>query len=175
MKGMEHDMINSSDELEPGQLAPDFTLTDATGAPRTLAEHRGRPAIVYFYPAAFTPGCTTEACDFRDNLASFQAAGYAVVGISPDPVERLAEFAAAEALSFLLLSDEDAAIARAWGAWGQKTVDGRTFDGLIRSTVVVDAEGRVVSVEYNVQAGGHVARLRERLGLSSLVSAPTLR
>lgn len=174
MKGTEHDMINSSDELEPGQIAPDFTLTDASGASRSLAEHRGRPVIVYFYPAAFTPGCTTEACDFRDNLASLQSAGYDVLGISPDPVERLAQFAAAEALSFPLLSDEDAAIARAWGAWGQKTVDGRTFDGLIRSTVVVDAEGRVVSVEYNVQADGHVARLRERLGLPRLVSSVTV-
>ncbi|MGH3705663.1 MAG: thioredoxin-dependent thiol peroxidase [Agromyces sp.] len=163
-------MINSSDELEPGQVAPDFTLDDATGASRTLSEHRGRPVIVYFYPAAFTPGCTTEACDFRDSLASFQSAGYAVIGISPDPAPRLAEFAAAEALRFPLLSDEDAAIARAWGAWGQKTVDGRTFDGLIRSTVVVDAEGRVVSVEYNVQADGHVARLREQLGLSRVAS-----
>lgn len=163
MKGMQHDMINSSDELEPGQLAPDFTLTDATGAPRTLAEHRGRPVIVYFYPAAFTPGCTTEACDFRDNLGSFQGAGYTVLGISPDPVSRLAEFADAEQLSFPLLSDEDSAVAREWGAWGQKTVNGRTFDGLIRTTVVVDADGVVSSVEYNVNAEGHVARLRDAL------------
>lgn len=156
-------MINSSDELEPGQLAPDFALRDASGAVRTLGEHRGGPVIVYFYPAAFTPGCTTEACDFRENLASFQGAGYTVLGISPDPVARLAEFAEAEQLSFPLLSDEDAQVARAWGAWGQKTVNGRTFDGLIRSTAVVDAEGRVVSIEYNVDPNGHVGRLREQL------------
>ncbi|WP_022890282.1 thioredoxin-dependent thiol peroxidase [Agromyces italicus] len=158
-------MINSSDELEPGQLAPDFALPDASGDVRRLRDHRGTPAIVYFYPAAFTPGCTTEACDFRENLASFQSAGYAVLGISPDPVARLAEFAEAEQLAFPLLSDAEAQVARAWGAWGQKTVAGRTFDGLIRSTVVVDAEGRVASVEYNVDPNGHVARLRAQLGL----------
>lgn len=156
-------MINTSEELEVGQQAPDFSLTDATGAVRTLAELRGTPAIVYFYPAAFTPGCTTEACDFRDNLGSFQSAGYVVLGVSPDPASRLAEFAEAEQLSFPLLSDEDAAVAKAWGAWGQKTVNGRTFDGLIRSTVVIDAEGVVSAVEYNVDPNGHVARLRERL------------
>ncbi|GGR31705.1 thioredoxin-dependent thiol peroxidase [Agromyces mediolanus] len=158
-------MIASSDELEPGRQAPDFALPDATGAVRTLAELRGRPVIVYFYPAAFTPGCTTEACDFRDNLASLQGAGYAVLGISPDPVARLAEFADAERLSFPLLSDEGAETARAWGAWGQKTVAGRTFDGVIRSTVVVDEGGLVASVEYNVDPVGHVARLRERLAV----------
>ncbi|MFK4730614.1 peroxiredoxin [Agromyces mediolanus] len=158
-------MIASSDELEPGRPAPELELPDATGARRSLAEHRGSPVIVYFYPAAFTPGCTTEACDFRDNLASLQGAGYVVLGVSPDSVDRLAEFAAAEQLSYPLLSDEGAETARAWGAWGQKTVAGRTFDGVIRSTVVVDPEGRVASVEYNVDPVGHVARLRERLGV----------
>jgi len=158
-------MINSSEELETGQQAPDFALPDATGTVRRLSDHRGGPVIVYFYPAAFTPGCTTEACDFRENLASFQSAGYTVLGISPDPVSRLAEFAEAEQLSFPLLSDEDAQVARAWGAWGQKTVAGRTFDGLIRSTVVIDADGRVVALEYNVDPNGHVGRLREQLGL----------
>jgi peroxiredoxin Q/BCP len=156
-------MINSSEELEVGQSAPDFTLTDASGQQRTLSALRGSPVIVYFYPAAFTPGCTTEACDFRDNLGSFQDAGYAVLGISPDPVSRLAEFADAEQLSFPLLSDEDSAAAKAWGAWGQKTVNGRTFDGLIRTTAVVDADGVISSVEYNVNAEGHVARLRDAL------------
>lgn len=158
-------MINSSEELEVGQTAPDFALSDATGATRTLSELRGTPVIVYFYPAAFTPGCTTEACDFRDNLGSFQSAGYVVLGVSPDPIARLAEFADAEQLSFPLLSDEDAAVARAWGAWGQKTVNGRTFDGLIRTTVVVDAAGDVSAVEYNVDPAGHVARLRETLAV----------
>ncbi|MDF0514437.1 thioredoxin-dependent thiol peroxidase [Agromyces sp. H3Y2-19a] len=158
-------MINSSEELETGQPAPDFALPDATGAVRRLSDHRGGPVIVYFYPAAFTPGCTTEACDFRESLASFQSAGYTVLGISPDPVSRLAEFAEAEQLSFPLLSDEGAQVARAWGAWGQKTVAGRTFDGLIRSTAVVDDEGRVAALEYNVDPNGHVGRLREQLGL----------
>ncbi|MCD5347970.1 thioredoxin-dependent thiol peroxidase [Agromyces sp. S2-1-8] len=158
-------MINSSEELETGQAAPDFALPDATGTVRRLSDHRGGPVIVYFYPAAFTPGCTTEACDFRENLASFQSAGYTVLGISPDPVSRIAEFAEAEQLAFPLLSDEDAQVARAWGAWGQKTVAGRTFDGLIRSTAVVDDEGRVAVLEYNVDPNGHVGRLREQLGL----------
>lgn len=158
-------MINTSEELEVGRLAPDFTLSDAAGDTVRLSELRGRPVIVYFYPAAFTPGCTTEACDFRDNLASLQGAGYAVLGISPDSVEKLAQFADAEQLEFPLLSDEDAEVAKAWGAWGQKTVNGRTFDGLIRSTVVVDAEGRVSAVEYSVDPNGHVARLRGALGI----------
>ena len=158
-------MITSSDELEAGRPAPDFTLSDSSGRSRSLAELRGTPVIVYFYPAAFTPGCTTEACDFRDSLASLQGAGYAVLGISPDPVEVLARFAAAEHVPFPLLSDESADVARAWGAWGQKTVNGRTFDGVIRSTVVVDADGVVSSVEYNVDPNGHVARLRAALGV----------
>lgn len=158
-------MINTSEELEVGRLAPDFTLSDAAGDTVRLSELRGRPVIVYFYPAAFTPGCTTEACDFRDNLASLQGAEYAVLGISPDSVEKLAQFADAQQLEFPLLSDEDAEVAKAWGAWGQKTVNGRTFDGLIRSTVVVDAEGRVSAVEYSVDPNGHVARLRGALGI----------
>lgn len=156
-------MINSSEELEVGQTAPDFTLADPDGQQRRLSDLRGTPVIVYFYPAAFTPGCTTEACDFRDNLGSFQSAGYEVLGISPDPVSKLREFADAEQLSFPLMSDEDAAVAKAWGAWGQKTVNGRTFDGLIRSTVVLDADGLVSAVEYNVDPNGHVARLRKEL------------
>lgn len=156
-------MNDSSAKLEVGHPAPDFTLTGADGEPRTLSKLRGTPVIIYFYPAAFTPGCTTEACDFRDNLGSFQGAGYAVWGISPDPVTKLAEFADAEQLSFPLLSDEDASVAKAWGAWGEKTVGERTFEGLIRSTVVVDAEGIVSSVEYGVDPNGHVARLREAL------------
>lgn len=158
-------MINTSEELEVGQPAPDFALSDAAGKTVRLSDLRGRPVIVYFYPAAFTPGCTTEACDFRDNLASLQGAGYAVLGISPDPVSKLAQFAEAEQLEFPLLADEDAEAAKIWGAWGQKTVNGRTFDGLIRSTVVVDAEGRVSAVEYSVDPNGHVARLRTALGI----------
>ncbi|MBW1640514.1 thioredoxin-dependent thiol peroxidase [Microbacterium resistens] len=155
--------MTTAERLEAGQPAPDFALPDAEGRVRRLSDLRGTPVIVYFYPAAFTPGCTTEACDFRDNLASFQGSGYAVLGISPDPVAKLAEFAAAEQLSFPLLSDEDAATAKAWGAWGPKTINGNTFDGLLRSTFVIDAEGRVHSAEYEVSAEGHVARLREAL------------
>lgn len=156
-------MNDASNELEVGDLAPDFALPDAEGTTVRLSDLHGGPVIVYFYPAAFTPGCTTEACDFRDNLASLQSAGYTVIGISPDPVAKLAEFADAEQLAFPLLSDEDAAVAKSWGAWGQKTVGGRTFDGLLRSTIVVDAEGRVSAVEYRVDPNGHVARLREAL------------
>lgn len=152
-----------TDELELGHLAPDFTLTDATGTRRTLSDYRGGKVIVYFYPAAFTPGCTTEACDFRENLGSLQGAGYTVLGISPDPVARLKEFADAEQLAFPLLSDEGAEIAQTWGAWGQKTVGDRTFDGLIRSTMVIDEAGRLASIEYNVNPNGHVSRLREAL------------
>ncbi|MDL9979485.1 thioredoxin-dependent thiol peroxidase [Microbacterium candidum] len=152
-----------TDELELGHIAPDFTLTDATGVERSLTDYRGGKVIVYFYPAAFTPGCTTEACDFRENLGSLQGAGYTVLGISPDPVSRLKEFADAEQLSFPLLSDEDAEIAKTWGAWGQKTVGDRTFDGLIRSTMVIDEDGSLTSIEYNVNPNGHVGRLREAL------------
>lgn len=150
-------------QLEIGTTAPDFTLTDATGADRSLSDYRGRKVIVYFYPAAFTPGCTTEACDFRDNLGSLTGAGYTVLGISPDPVERLKEFADAEQLAFPLLSDEGAEVAKSWGAWGEKTVGDRTFEGLIRSTMVVDEEGRLQSIEYHVDPHGHVGRLREAL------------
>ncbi|MFH8253248.1 thioredoxin-dependent thiol peroxidase [Microbacterium sp. B2969] len=149
--------------LELGSIAPDFTLTDATGFERSLSDYRGEKVIVYFYPAAFTPGCTTEACDFRDNLAQFEGAGYKVLGISPDSVERLKEFADAEQLPYTLLSDEDAEVAKAWGAWGEKTVGDRTFEGLIRSTMVVDEAGRFQSIEYRVDPNGHVARLREML------------
>lgn len=148
-----------------GQPAPDFSLPDARGTRRSLRDYRGAPVIVYFYPAAFTPGCTTEACDFRENLAGFQTAGYTVLGVSPDPVSRLREFADAEQLSFPLLSDEGAAVAKAWGAWGQKTSHGQSVEGLLRTTAVVDADGLVQSLEYRVDPNGHVARLRAQLGV----------
>jgi peroxiredoxin Q/BCP len=149
--------------LHPGDQAPDFTLRDGTGVQQSLADYRGQNLVVYFYPAAFTPGCTTEACDFRDNLESFAGSGYQVIGISPDPVAKLAEFTAAESLTFPLLSDEDAAVAKRWGAWGQKTVGDKTFTGLLRSTFVIDADGRIVDPQYNVSADGHVAALRAQL------------
>ena len=151
--------------LSVGDPAPDFTLPTADGGSVSLAALRGRSVVVYFYPKAMTPGCTTQACDFRDSLSSLQAAGYAVVGISPDPVDRLAEFAGQEGLTFPLASDEDRAVLEAWGAYGEKVKDGRTVTGVIRSTVVVDPEGRVAHAEYDVQPTGHVAALRETLGV----------
>ncbi|HEY8702140.1 MAG TPA: thioredoxin-dependent thiol peroxidase [Arthrobacter sp.] len=154
-----------ADKLIAGADAPGFTLKDSSGKEVSLASSRGRNTIVYFYPAASTPGCTKEACDFRDSLASFRSAGYDVLGISPDPVAKLAAFAAKEALSFPLLSDEDHAVAEAYGAWGEKKNYGRTYEGLIRSTIVVDPEGRVALAQYNVRATGHVAKLRRDLGL----------
>lgn len=154
--------------LSTGDTAPDFTLTDAHGAQVSLADLRASAragVVVYFYPRAATPGCTTEACDFRDSLGAWKAAGYAVVGISPDPVRALERFAAKQSLPFPLLSDPDHAVMEAWGAWGEKKSYGRTLTGVIRSTVVVDAQGAVQLARYNVKATGHVARLRRDLGL----------
>jgi len=156
-----------ADRLMTGTEAPGFTLKDSQGKDVSLASTRGRNTIVYFYPAASTPGCTKQACDFRDSLASLQAAGYEVLGISPDPVEKLAKFAAAEALSFPLLSDADHAVAEAYGAWGEKKNYGKTYQGLIRSTIVVDTEGKVALAQYNVRATGHVAKLRRDLKIDS--------
>jgi len=141
-------------QLEPGQAAPDFTLTAADGSPVTLSDHRGRKVIVYFYPAAMTPGCTKQACDFRDSLAPLQAAGYVVLGVSPDKPAKLAAFVERDALTFPLLSDPDHAVLEAWGAWGEKSLYGRTVTGVIRSTVVVDEDGVVRLARYNVKAEG---------------------
>ena len=152
--------------LSPGETAPDFTLPATDSAAVSLSGFRGRSTIIYFYPAAATPGCTKEACDFRDNLTSLQDAGYAVVGISPDPLPKLEKFAAAEHLNFPLLSDPDHAVAEAYGAWGEKKNYGKTYEGLIRSTVVVDPEGKVSLAQYNVKATGHVAKLSRDLGLA---------
>jgi peroxiredoxin Q/BCP len=152
-------------QLEPGRPAPDFSLPAADGSTVSLSDFRGRRVIVYFYPAAMTPGCTTQACDFRDSLDSLQAAGFAVIGISPDKPARLAKFVERDALTFPLLSDPDHAVLEAWGAWGEKKLYGRTMTGVIRSTVVVDAEGMVESARYNVRAKGHVASLRAALGV----------
>jgi peroxiredoxin Q/BCP len=152
--------------LAVGDPAPDFTLPAAGGGTVSLADLRGRSVVVYFYPAAMTPGCTTQACDFRDSLSALQAAGYSVVGISPDPVDRLAAFADQEGLTFPLTSDEDRTVLTAYGAYGEKVKDGRTVTGVIRSTVVVDPEGRVAHAEYDVKPAGHVAGLRETLGVA---------
>ena len=151
--------------LSPGDVAPDFTLPTDTGERVSLADHRGRKVIVYFYPAAMTPGCTTQACDFTDSLASLQAAGYDVLGISPDKPEKLAKFREKDGLSITLLSDADRAVMTAYGAFGEKTMYGKTVEGVIRSTFVVDEEGRLELAQYNVKATGHVAKLRRDLGL----------
>ncbi|MDI3196136.1 thioredoxin-dependent thiol peroxidase [Pseudarthrobacter sp. AL07] len=152
-------------KLLPGTQAPDFALLNADGHKVSLSDYRGRNVVVYFYPAAATPGCTTEACDFRDNLASLQSSGYEVLGISPDAPEKLAAFTGDFALTFPLLSDHDHAVALAYGAWGEKLVNGEVVDGLVRSTVVLDAEGKVMLTQYQIQAQGHVAALKAELGL----------
>ena len=146
-------------KLVQGDQAPAFELQDSTGASVSLADSGGTRTIVYFYPKAATPGCTTEACDFRDNLAGFTARGFRVLGISPDPLDALKDFAAAENLTFPLLSDPEAKVARAWGAYGEKTVNGQALTGVLRSTVLLDEKGTVLSAEYNVQAQGQVGRL----------------
>ena len=151
--------------LSPGDTAPAFSLTDDTGATVSLADLRGRKVIVYFYPAAMTPGCTKQACDFTDSLASLQAAGYEVVGISPDKPEKLAKFRERDSLTIRLLSDPDKTVMKEYGAYGEKKLYGKLVEGVIRSTIVVDEEGRVEVAQYNVKATGHVAKLRRDLGL----------
>jgi thioredoxin-dependent peroxiredoxin len=151
--------------LSPGDPAPDFTLPDADGKHVSLSDYRGRRVIVYFYPAASTPGCTTQACDFRDNLADLNDAGLDVVGISPDPPAKLARFRDAERLTFPLLSDADKATLNAWGAWGEKKLYGRTTVGTIRSTFVVSPDGKIEDARYGVRATGHVAKLRKDLAV----------
>lgn len=151
--------------LAAGDTAPDFTLPTADGGSVTLSDLRGQHVVVYFYPAAGTPGCTTQACDFRDSLASLQGKGYRVVGVSPDDVPALARFVEAEDLTFPLASDTDRSVLEAWGAWGEKKLYGKTVTGVIRSTVVVDPEGVVELAQYNVKATGHVAKLRRDLGI----------
>ncbi|SFT56237.1 thioredoxin-dependent thiol peroxidase [Arthrobacter sp. ov118] len=156
---------NHTVKLQPGTPAPEFTLPDAAGKPVSLADYRGKNVIVYFYPQAATPGCTTEACDFRDNLSSLQGSGYEVLGISPDAPEALAHFTGDFALTFPLLADEDHAVALAYGAWGEKLVQGEITEGIVRSTVVLDPEGKVKLAQYQVKAQGHVAALKEELGV----------
>jgi peroxiredoxin Q/BCP len=157
--------LNRTTKLNRGTPAPGFTLSDAAGRRISLADFRGQSVIVYFYPRAATPGCTTEACDFRDSLAALQGAGFAVLGISPDAPEALSAFAAEHALTFPLLADEDHATALAYGAWGEKLVDGEVREGTVRSTVVVGPDGNVILAQYQVSAQGHVRTLRETLGI----------
>jgi peroxiredoxin Q/BCP len=148
-----------SERLQAGDTAPAFSLPDADGNQVSLADHLGRKVIVYFYPAALTPGCTTQACDFTDNLEVFAGAGYDVIGISPDKPEKLGKFREKEDLKVTLLSDVDKKVLEAYGAFGEKKLYGKTVVGVIRSTVVVDEQGKVERALYNVKATGHVAKL----------------
>ncbi len=158
----------SEHALSPGDPAPDFTLTDDTGAEVSLADlRRDGKVVVYFYPAAMTPGCTKQACDFTESLDSLRAAGYTVVGISPDKPAKLASFRERDGLGITLLSDPDKAVMTAWGAFGEKKMYGKVVQGVIRSTFVVDADGRIELAQYNVKATGHVARIRRDLGLDA--------
>jgi peroxiredoxin Q/BCP len=152
-------------KLAVGDVAPGFTLPDADGKPVSLSDYRGRNVIVYFYPAASTPGCTKQACDFRDSLAELNDSGVDVVGISPDKSAKLATFRDAEQLAFPLLSDPDREVLTAWGAFGEKTMYGKTVVGVIRSTFLVGADGLIELAQYNVRATGHVAKLRRELSI----------
>jgi thioredoxin-dependent peroxiredoxin len=154
-----------STRLTPGDTAPDFTLPDADGKPVALADYRGRRVVVYFYPAAGTPGCTKQACDFRDSLTELNGAGLDVLGVSPDKPAKLAKFRDKEGLTFPLLSDADKDVLNAWGAFGEKQMYGKTVTGVIRSTFVVDPEGKIEVAQYNVRATGHVAKLRKDLSV----------
>ena len=151
--------------LTPGQPAPAFSLASDSGETVSLADHRGHRVIVYFYPAAGTPGCTKQACDFRDNLAAFDDADVVVLGISPDKPEKLARFREKEGLTFPLLSDADKTVMQAYGAYGEKQMYGKTTVGVIRSTFVIDAEGKIEEAQYGVKATGHVGRLLRDLKL----------
>jgi thioredoxin-dependent peroxiredoxin len=152
--------------LEAGSPAPDFTLSDKDGKAHSLSDYRGQKVILYFYPAASTPGCTTQACDFRDNMGSLQAAGYVVLGLSKDKQPALQKFAENENLVFPLLSDEDLTVHNAYGAFGEKSMYGKTVMGVIRSTFAVDENGVLEHALYNVKATGHVEMLRKKLNLA---------
>jgi peroxiredoxin Q/BCP len=153
--------------LSPGDLAPDFELLDANEQPVSLMQMRGQRVVLYFYPAALTPGCTTQACDFRDNLTVLQGADTAVIGLSPDQPAKLREFRDKHGLTFPLLSDPEHKVLEAYGAWGEKKLYGKTVTGVIRSTIVVDGKGEVEEAFYNVKATGHVAKLLRDLKLAS--------
>ena len=155
----------STTRLEPGTPAPAFTLVDQDERTVSLEDFRGQRVILFFYPAAMTPGCTKEACDFRDSLAPLQAAGYTVLGISRDEPAKLRQFRERDALTYDLLSDPDHTVHEAYGAWGEKVNYGKTIMGVIRSTFVIDEEGKIAHALYNVRATGHVARVRSLLGV----------
>jgi peroxiredoxin Q/BCP len=151
--------------LAAGDVAPAFTLDDADGKPVSLSDFLGRKVVLYVYPAAMTPGCTTQACDFRDSLSSLHAAGYQVIGLSPDKPAKLATFRENEGLTFPLLSDPSKEVLTAYGAYGEKQLYGKTVVGVIRSAFVIDEEGRIETASYAVKAKGHVAKLRRELGV----------
>jgi thioredoxin-dependent peroxiredoxin len=151
--------------LAPGDTAPDFTLPDPDGTPVSLSSFAGRKVVVYFYPEASTTGCTTQACDFRDNIASLQSAGYQVLGISPDGLDKQRKFRDEEHVPYPLLCDPAREVLEAYGAWGEKNLYGKTVTGVLRSTFVIDEKGTVEQAMYNVKATGHVAKLRKDLGI----------
>ncbi|GAA3386194.1 thioredoxin-dependent thiol peroxidase [Cryptosporangium minutisporangium] len=157
--------MTAAPRLAPGDPAPDFELSDDSGNTVHLADLRGQRVVLYAYPSAMTPGCTKQACDFRDSLDALKAAGLTVIGISPDKPEKLAKFRDKESLTFPLVSDPDKSVLSAYGAYGEKTMYGKTVTGVIRSTFVIDADGKVEKAQYNVKATGHVAKLRRDLGL----------
>jgi peroxiredoxin Q/BCP len=157
--------MSEQTRLAVGDTAPEVTLPDSTGKKVSLSDYRGRSVVVYFYPAAGTPGCTKQACDFRDNLAELNDAGFEVLGISPDSPEKLAKFVEAEGLTFPLLSDADRSVMAQWATFGEKQNYGRTVMGVIRSTFIVDPEGKIAKASYNVKATGHVVKLRRDLGV----------
>ena len=157
--------MTDSTRLAAGDTAPQFTLTDQDGNQVSLSDFAGQKVVVYFYPAAMTPGCTTEACDFRDNLSSLKSAGYQVLGISKDAPAKLKKFQERDGVNFPLLSDEDLAVHNAYGAWGEKNLYGKLVTGVLRSTFVIDESGTIQLALYNVKATGHVASLRKKLGL----------
>ncbi|MGW0755676.1 thioredoxin-dependent thiol peroxidase [Streptomyces sp. NPDC002814] len=154
-----------TERLQPGDTAPAFTLPDADGTEVSLSDHKGRKVIVYFYPAALTPGCTKQACDFTDNLDVLAGAGYDVIGISPDAPQKLAKFREKENLKVTLAGDPEKTVIEAYGAYGEKKNYGKTYMGVIRSTVIVDEEGKVERALYNVRATGHVAKIIKDLGI----------
>jgi peroxiredoxin Q/BCP len=156
-----------TDRLQPGDTAPDFTLTNDAGEQVTLSELRGGKVIVYFYPAAMTPGCTKQACDFSDSIDRLNSEGFTVLGISPDKPEKLAKFRERDGLTITLLSDPDKGVLGEWAAFGEKKLYGKVVQGVIRSTFVVDAEGKIELAQYNVKATGHVGKLRKDLGLGA--------
>jgi peroxiredoxin Q/BCP len=152
-------------KLAPGDAAPDFTLSDDSGQQVSLSSLRGQRVIIYFYPAAMTPGCTKQACDFRDSKSDLAGSGFTVLGISPDSPAKLAKFREKEGLTFPLLSDPDRAVLDAYGAYGEKKLYGKTMVGVIRSTFVIDGDGKIERAYYGVKATGHVGRLRADLGV----------